>query len=97
MHDLNTINRLNEQAHGHEILQQRAAGKHVVAVYEGLHLARHSVHDTQAEAESFQAWEGMKGVGVRAALLGPLTEAEAALVRGRDQSEDRAPSEVDPA
>lgn len=96
MHDLNTINRLNEQAHGHEILQQRSAGKHVVAVYEGLHLARHTAFDRETDAVAAALEEG-NGVGVSAKVLRPLTEAEAALVRGRDQSEDRAPSEVDPA
>lgn len=47
MHDLNTINRLNEtSAINHDITKARNSGKHVVASYTGIHLTGFSEHDT---------------------------------------------------
>lgn len=51
MHDLNTINRINYEAFAADIIKQRAAGKHVVARYEGSRLVEFSTFDTRAEAE----------------------------------------------
>lgn len=93
MHDLNTIIRRNEAQHGREITLARAAGKWVVAHYEGLHLIS---HQTYTEPPVVASGTG-DGSGGRVFVLAPLSADEAAAVRGRDQSEDRAPREVDPA
>ena len=53
MNDLNTINRLNEDSIvGSRIKAARAAGKFVVAHYEGVHLVGHTECATGAEANS---------------------------------------------
>ena len=46
MHDLNTIIRLNEEAHGQAITSLRDQGKHVVAMYDGVHLVKHDAFDS---------------------------------------------------
>lgn len=92
MHDLNTIIRLNEAQHAREITLARAAGKWIVARYEGLHLISHETFTEQPVTQPSD-----DGAGGRTVVLAPLSDDEAAAARGRDQSEDRAPCEVDPA
>lgn len=50
MHDLHTIRRLNAEAHAESINTARAAGKHVVAEFAGLHLMNTLVFDDEAAA-----------------------------------------------
>lgn len=50
MHDLNTIRRLNAEAHAASIAKAQADGKHVVAEYAGLHLMTTQVFDDEASA-----------------------------------------------
>lgn len=50
MHDLNTIRRLNAEAHADSIRAAQAAGKHVVATYAGLHLMTTQAFDDEAAA-----------------------------------------------
>ena len=85
MHDLNTINARNEAAHGRAIQLERAAGRWVVARYEGAHLVSHDSYTEPPVVASGVS----DGAGGRVFVLAPLSKDKAALVRGRDQSEDR--------
>lgn len=49
MHDLNTIRRLNAEAHAATIEKARNEGKHVVATFAGLHLM---TVETYSDAET---------------------------------------------
>jgi hypothetical protein len=49
VHDLDTIRRLNAEAHADRIQELQRQGKHVVALFAGLHLIRHEAYDS-AEA-----------------------------------------------
>lgn len=85
MHDLNTIIRLNAEAHGDAVDRRRAEGKFVVAKYTGLHLVSFEAYDTGAAA--LQALnDGRVGASpdVHFKLYNPTL-----VPRGRDQSEDR--------
>jgi hypothetical protein len=75
MHDLNTINRLNLEAHGKAIEGDRLKGKHVVATYEGLHLTRHSSFDDGEMALQFAEAERRNAIGRTVHILPPLAEA----------------------
>lgn len=55
MNDLNTISRLNAEAHAHSIHTARGAGRWVVARFTGLHLQSTSEHTTDADAQSTAA------------------------------------------
>lgn len=89
MHDLNTINKLNADAFKRSIDRFRAQGRYVLARYEGLHLV--SI-ETFAELTAAQLIaEGVEpNTGERAVIYAPFPQgsAAAALVQGRDQSED---------
>ena len=50
MHDLNTISRVNAEAHGKGIAALQAKGLHVVANYDGLTLNNFKGHDTVESA-----------------------------------------------
>jgi hypothetical protein len=91
MHDLNTINRLNAETVGQTAQRERAAGKHVVVKFTGLHAVGYETYSTlDAAKEAYDAAvDSVASPDVRYVLLAPLSEAEAAVVRGRDQSEDR--------
>lgn len=84
MHDLNTIRRLNAEAHAASILAARAAGKHVVAEFAGLHLMSTTVFDNEADA--MVALKAATEAGDCRAYFSPLPGHHGA---GRDQSEDR--------
>ena len=84
MHDLNTINRLNREAHGESIAKWRASGKHVVAIYAGLTLMSATPHDTLRGAAEAVIAEDEADPSRRIDILTPT--APAALTR--DQSED---------
>jgi hypothetical protein len=51
VHDLNTIKRLNFEAFAQSIGKYQAAGKHVLAVYEGMHLTSIETFTDAAEAQ----------------------------------------------
>ena len=90
MHDLDTIERLNERATQESVPRLRADGKYVVVAYAGLRLLSITPFDSAREAEVY--FQTLKvHPDVRAELLLPLgaDSAEAAVVKGRDQSEDR--------
>lgn len=55
MHDLNTINRLNYQAHAASIETHRRDGRHVLARYEGVHLVGYDTYTDLDEAQRIQA------------------------------------------
>lgn len=85
MHDLNTINRLNAEAHGASIKKWNAEGKHVLATYAGLTLISAVPYDTEADARSALEQTDL-GPSTRTALYPPSPAFYAAK---RDQSEDR--------
>ena len=59
MHDLNTINRLNAEGHAARQLESvRRSGKHVVAIFEGLHLV--SFHANKCADGARSALETLK-------------------------------------
>lgn len=87
MHCLETINRLNAEAHANAITAARAGGKFVLARYCGLHLIEHTEHDSH-EAAVMAGRARPAQISERLHVLEPLGSAHAALARGRDQSED---------
>lgn len=86
MHDLNTINRLNYEAHVASISAARAEGKFVVAKYEGLHLIITENFDEAPVVKS----GATDSTGGRVQVFEPFSDAERAAYAGRDQSEDYA-------
>lgn len=85
MHDLNTINRLNVEAHHAAIQRERAAGKHVVVTYAGLHLVSHQSYDIIEDA--LNAYKApLAAPDEHRSLLPCLPDWHGA---ARDQSEDR--------
>lgn len=85
MHDLNTINRLNVEAHHAAIQRERAAGKHVVLTYAGLHLVSHQSYDIIEDA--LNAYKApLAAPDEHRSLLPALPYWHGA---ARDQSEDR--------
>jgi hypothetical protein len=84
MHDLNTIRRLNAEAHAESINTARAAGKHVVAEFAGLHLMTTYAFDDVADA--LAALKAPAEAGDSRAYFPPVPAHHAAR---RDQSEDR--------
>ena len=89
MHGLHTIQKLNEQAYARSVQRARSNGP-VVVVYQGLHITRHipCTDDTHAKQEA-ERIKREDGATSRCEILPKLTDAEAALYAGRDQSEDR--------
>ena len=85
MHDLNTLHRLNVEAHAKSVTQWRSAGQWVVVVYEGLTLFSATPHDTESSAKEEHAAIPQVG-GTHSAILPPTAAHYAAT---RDQSEDR--------
>jgi hypothetical protein len=92
MHALETIQRLNLEATTKELNRARAAGRWVVATLEGLTVVAFTQHD-DAEAAQADADDVPPNQGTRKVVYSPLTGAYAALVKGRDQSEDRTEGE----
>lgn len=91
MHSLEQIERNNERAVGKAVRQERARGKHVAVVYAGLNQVTYVACEQPIHAAAQAAAlrdEYPEGSGCRVVVLPPLGEAEAALVLGRDQSED---------
>lgn len=89
MHDLNTINKLNQKAFEDSVTKLQAEGKFVVALYAGLSLIGIEPFDDEPAARAFIAGND-EDPSARAFLLSPITNAaEKAAIRGRDQSEDR--------
>jgi|GEM_PF-2284120 len=85
MHDLNTIHKLNLEAHGAGIKADRASGKHVVATYAGLTLLSHETFDGLEDAlAAINA--PTESPDQHRVYLSPLDGFHAA---ARDQSEDR--------
>jgi hypothetical protein len=89
MHDLNTIHRLNEEAHGKAVRQWQYEGRWVLAVYAGVHLLRAEPYGTHAEAQA--ALTALTGgpdwtATDRATVLAPTQDG---YTPRRDQSEDR--------
>ncbi len=84
MHDLNTIRRLNAEAHAASITAARAAGKHVVAEFAGLHLMTTEVFDNEAAA--LAALKAPTEAGDSRAYFPPVPGHHASR---RDQPEDR--------
>lgn len=88
MHDLNTIVRLNRQAHERSISTWRNQGKYVVAAYDGMHLVVAEPHDSADSAISAGARITVPGLSI--SLLPPIPPEQR--VGHRDQSEDRGVS-----
>lgn len=91
MHDLNTINRLNLEAFAEAINAYRAAGRHVLAKYEGAHLM--AIETFTEPMLALEAWEKANAAqhgGERNVLYAPTRASEPRQVgKLRDQSEDR--------
>lgn len=90
MHGLSTIQKLNANATAKAIEAARASGQHVTVLKAGAHIHSHSVHGTAAAAVGAAFTQGTAHAAeiTHTEILPPLGEAQAALVRGRDQSED---------
>lgn len=87
MNDLNTINRLNREAHGAAIVNWRNGGKFVVTTKEGLTLVSAIPYDTLVDAQA--AYDAIPAIGgTSVALLHPTGVAYAPVAYVRDQSED---------
>jgi hypothetical protein len=89
MHDLNTIVRLNVEAHGKAITQWRADGKFVVAIYEGITLHAATPYGDEETARIAARADEQRNTGRRVEVLLPTGSFHAAT---RDQSEDRGVS-----
>jgi hypothetical protein len=90
MNDLNTINRLNAEAFADSIHRHRAAGRHVLARYEGLHLVCiETFSDGKAAQHAHELAATASTAGERTVLYAPTGFPAAAPVPTRDQSEDR--------
>ena len=81
MHDLNTINRLNAEAHADAINAARRQGKYVVATFAGLHVV--GVASFSDSRSAVSALTAPVEASERRVIYGPITGAT------RDQSEDR--------
>lgn len=94
MNDLNTIHRLNVEAHAKSIDNWRSSGKHVLATYTGLTLFAAVPYDTQAEAERALATaQAQRDPTQRYEVLAPTRlNAPAPVSITRDQSEDTGAS-----
>lgn len=82
MHSLSAIQRKNALATAKAIQARRASGKFVVVHYAGATILTFDVHaerPTDVKPHEF---------ATHTEVLEPLGQADAALVRGRDQSED---------
>lgn len=88
MHGLETIQRLNREAHERGIDSLRAAGLWVVSNWIALHLVSFESHSTQEAAQA--AASAACDAGDRRVVHPPMSDAERAEFRGRDQSEDYA-------
>lgn len=92
MHCLNTINRLNEEAHAEAITKLRKAGNWVVATFEGLSLVTHETHPS-LELAVAAADTVEKNTGQRKEIFSPIPSAAGtAPTATRDQSEDHGAS-----
>lgn len=90
MHDLATIERLNDHQTLREAEAARSRGRHVVIRYTGLHAVSFTSHDNLLLASAaFAACNEGRSPDERYVLLEPMTPAQAAAFTGRDQSEDR--------
>ena len=85
MHDLNTITKLNAEAHGAAINKSRSSGKWVVPHYAGLTLMSFRSFDTREEAIEHR--DSQLEASEHRSVLEPLPSFYPAT---RDQSEDRA-------
>lgn len=73
MHDLNTINRLNAEAFADSIAKYRAAGRFVLAKYEGVHLVSiETFTDTRQAQDALDAALAEQHGGARAVLFTPI-------------------------
>ena len=88
MHDLNTINRLNEQAFGDTSTHLRRQGLFVVAVSEGARVVSISSHANRFIADAHAASVAEPNTGRSVRVLEPITGTAAV----RDQSEDTGAS-----
>lgn len=91
MHDLNTINRLNREAHGASIVKWRNSGKFVVTMKEGATLMSAIPYDTLAPAQAYADSIPQVG-GTTVDVLHPTGVAYQPVGFTRDQSEDSAPN-----
>ena len=88
MHDLNTINRLNNEAFAASIHRYRTDGRFVLAKYEGLHLVSIETFSDQVSANAaLDTAMAEQRAGARTVLFTPVVEYHDA---ARNQSEDRA-------
>ena len=73
MNDLNQINAANQASVEHAAIKAaRAAGKFVVAKYDGLHLVGHVPADSREDAETqIAALNEVRGFSERLKLLAP--------------------------
>lgn len=86
MHDINTINKLNAEAHAKSITTAQQAGLWVIAKYSGLHLLSTTSFNSAHEAQAFLEDEESKGIaGNHYRRFDPIVYP----VGHRDQSEDR--------
>lgn len=86
MHDLNTINKLNAEAHAKSVKTAQEAGLWVIAKYTGLHLLSTTNFNSAAEAQDFLESEERNPVaGNHYRRFDPIAHP----VGHRDQSEDR--------
>ena len=83
MHDLNTIRRLNAEAHADRISIARHAGKHVVAEFAGLHLM--TVQEFDDETAALAALKAPAEAGDHRAYFPPARPAAAAAQLTLDQ------------
>ena len=72
MHDLNTLNRLNLEAHGASIKASQDAGKYVVATYTGLTLYSTAEFDNEDAALRAQK-EPAESPDINRRLFAPTT------------------------
>ena len=86
MHDINTINRLNAEAHAKSVTRWRAEGNFVVTIHEGLSLVSAAPYGTKELAESVAAANREVNTGRTVTVLEPTGNHHSLQ---RDQSEDR--------
>lgn len=90
MHDLATIDRRNNAAIEQHVTRTRAGGLYVVEIRAGLDIVEYLSFRDPILAERRAAELRLReGPAMQVKVLAPLTEAEAAVVLRRDQSEDR--------
>lgn len=93
MHSLEQIHANNERAVNHAVRLERAKGRYVAVATAGLNVVEYRACDEPLHAAAQAAAlhdEYPDGAGCSVEVLPPLGKAEAALVLGRDQSEDYA-------